>query len=177
MLIVVDAGHGGQQPGAESAIGTWEKDAMLGLAFGVEDELRALGHEVLLTRAEDVSLNLRRRVELANEAGARVFCSLHWNASTSERPNGSQVFFNPGSDRGHLLAEAILERIRGLDGDVSEAWERTEARGFYVLAHTVMPAVLVETEFASNEAEARRLATPSYMARMAEGIAQGLDAA
>ncbi len=176
MLVVVDAGHGGRDPGAESAIGTWEKDAMLGLGFGVQDELRALGHRVVLTRATDVTINLRERVELANEAGAQVYCSLHWNASTSERPNGSQVYFCPGSDKGHQYAEAVLERIRNLDGDTSEAWERTEARAFYVLAHTTMPAVLVETEFATNEPEARRLATPSYMAGMAVGVAKGLHA-
>lgn len=176
MLVVVDAGHGGADPGAESAVGTWEKDAMLGLAYGVDDELRELGHDVVLTRDEDTALKLQKRTELANEVGADVFCSLHWNASVSDQPNGSQVYFNPGSDRGRRYAEAILQRIGKLDGVVDERWERVEAKGYYVLRHTRMPAVLVETEFATSEAEARRLMTPSYMAAMALGIAEGLAA-
>ena len=73
-----------------------------------------------------------------------------------------------------MLADAIFGLIRGLDGDESERWERTEGKAFYVLRNTSMPSVLVETEFATNEAEARRLANPFYLARLATEIANGV---
>ena len=174
MLAVIDPGHGGTDPGAQSAIGLWEAHFMLGLAFGVVDELEAKGHKILLTRSRDTDISLQKRAEVANQANAACFISLHWNAATFGEANGSQVFYYPGSQPGQQLADAIFGLIRGLDGDESERWERTEGKAFYVLRNTSMPSVLVETEFATNEAEARRLANPFYLARLATEIANGV---
>jgi N-acetylmuramoyl-L-alanine amidase len=92
--IVVDAGHGGKDPGATGARGTLEKDINLKAALELAKLLKQEGtFEVLLTRADDTFVPLSDRSRMANEFGADLFVSLHCNASRHPRDNGFEVYF------------------------------------------------------------------------------------
>lgn len=92
--VVVDAGHGGKDPGATGALGTLEKDINLKAAKELAELLREEGtFEVLMTRADDTFVPLADRSRLANEFGADLFISLHCNASRSHKNNGFEVYY------------------------------------------------------------------------------------
>ena len=90
-IVVIDPGHGGSNTGARGA-GLEEKQLTLALASRVAGRLRARGIDVRLTRADDRTLTLRQRVELANRAPADVFVSLHANASPSHSQRGFETY-------------------------------------------------------------------------------------
>lgn len=93
-LIVVDAGHGGRDPGAVGPKKTLEKDVTLGMANALAKELRhKLGVKVLLTRSDDRYLALRERTDYANRVGADLFISLHANASPKGKAYGLETYF------------------------------------------------------------------------------------
>lgn len=93
-LIVVDAGHGGKDPGAVGPSGVYEKDVVLPLALELARTLRQqLGVKVLLTRSDDRFLELRERTAYANRVGADLFISLHANATTGRRAYGVETYF------------------------------------------------------------------------------------
>ncbi len=93
-LIVVDAGHGGKDPGAIGPHRVYEKDVTLGMAKALAKELRKqLGVKVLLTRSTDRYLKLRERTEYANRVGADLFISLHANATSNGKAYGMETYF------------------------------------------------------------------------------------
>lgn len=92
--IVVDAGHGGHDPGAMSATGTREKDVVLAIALKLAQKIREeLGIDVVLTRATDVFLELQERTALANKVGADLFISIHANASLNRNAGGTETYY------------------------------------------------------------------------------------
>ncbi|MBK9032628.1 MAG: N-acetylmuramoyl-L-alanine amidase [Myxococcales bacterium] len=92
-LVVLDAGHGGSNPGAAGAVtGLFEKQLTLSVARQVRDRLAAAGIDVLLTRDRDATLTLRQRVALANQRAADVFVSIHANASPERVQRGYETF-------------------------------------------------------------------------------------
>lgn len=91
--VVVDAGHGGEDHGARSAGGLYEKDLVLDLARRLARALGAYGIDVVMTRDRDEFVPLERRTSLANDAHADLFLSIHANAARSARPRGSETFF------------------------------------------------------------------------------------
>lgn len=185
MTVAVDPGHGGYDGGARAAeSGIWEKEIALQIAREVARELEARGAAAVLTRDRDVCLaeegsgkarkraDLEKRLEIARQAGADVFLSVHLNEYRDRSESGPQVFYQKGQDAGRLLAGAVQESlVKTLQpGRIREA----NAGDYYVLRNAVMPAVLVECGFLSNAEEEKELLDGAYQRRVAQAVADGL---
>ncbi len=177
--IVLDVGHGGTDRGAKAKSPYCEeKKICLLTARLVKQYLEQLGYHVVMTRSTDSFISLSKRVEIAKQAHANIFVSLHYNSSRSPEAKGVEVFFFDSKENhtraaaSKKLADAILQRvIRKTD-----AKSRGVKKGnFYVIRETSMPAVLVEGGFISNSKERALLKSRSYQERIAEGIADGVD--
>ncbi|MBD2188821.1 N-acetylmuramoyl-L-alanine amidase [Pseudanabaena mucicola] len=172
-VVVVDAGHGGRDPGAIGN-GIQEKDVVLAMSMNVGRALQAMGYTVFYTRTNDVEIDLEPRVAFARRNNADVFVSVHANSldSRNSSVNGVETFHARGSTTGKELASYVQSQIIG----ATRANNRgVKAAGFYVLTKTSMPAILVETGFVTNPTEARNLNSPEYQRQMADAIAKGVD--
>lgn len=169
--IVLDAGHGGSQTGALYE-GICEKDINLAVTKKVEAILRGYGYRVIMTRTGDTDVGLYKRTDIANEANADIFVSLHSNAAENA-PDfaGIYTYYYPSSRRGPQLAQAIQTPLCALTGAIDRGIDSAD---FVVLRETEMCAVLVEMGFMSNSRELQRLITPVYQDRLAAGIAEGI---
>lgn len=175
-MIVLDAGHGGKDPGAVAANGTYEKTIALKATLKTRDLLEALGATVLLTRDDDRYIELQERAEIANRNSADLFISIHANAAANADAHGIETLYRKEGDRGtrsHSLAslinagavEATAARSRGAKADV---------RDVRVLKSTKMEAVLVELGFLTNTGERSKLEQDAYLDKLAQGIAKGV---
>lgn len=172
-VILVDAGHGGRDPGAV-ANGVREKDIVLPISLILGQSLQSMGFTVYYTRTNDVEIDLEPRVALAERVNADVFVSIHANslASLNSAVNGVETFHARGSTVGRELASYVQSQIIASTGANDR---KAKAAGFYVLTRTSMPAILVETGFVTNSREAANLSDPNYQKLMAEAIAKGID--
>ncbi len=178
-LIVIDPGHGGNDPGAaNSSYGLVESKLTLAISQQLRDDLRRLGWRVVMTRDADYEVGdpkgddrqeLQARCDVANAAGARVFVSVHINSSVAQRLTGTTTYYWRPADK--AFAEAVQSAVIAADGITNDGVKRNN---FYVIKNTTMPAVLVETAFLSNPSDAALLAQPAFLARVASGIAQGI---
>jgi N-acetylmuramoyl-L-alanine amidase len=190
--IVIDAGHGGQDPGTKGN-GLVEKDLTLDMAFRVEKQLQMNGFRTFLTRKDDTFVSLADRAELANKFDYSIFVSIHFNNSISSSASGLETFY--ASEKippepewswagffGRRKPLESLDNGENLAGLIQTALvTRTEAenrgakgRAFYVIRHTRAPAVLVEGGFLSNAFEARLIANPEYRERLASAVVEGV---
>lgn len=151
----------------------WESDANLDISLRLRDMLVNEGHETLMTRDSDIYPTLTDRCDIANNANATIFVSVHNNAYTTETANGTETYHFPGSFFGELLANCIqdelMEQISTYDRGVKSEDD------FRVLNGTNMPAVLVEGAFISNPNEAKLLLTPTFRQNIAQGIFNGIE--
>lgn len=176
LTVVVDAGHGGKDPGGIGVGGIREKDIVLKVSLKLEKELKALGATVLMTRKTDRFLELRERSSFANKANADFFISVHANIASRKSAKGVETWFHAGSKRGNV--SQVLSKALN-DGAVAavkanDRGARADQRGLHVLRATKMPAALVELGFMSNPEEAKLLANRVYLDKLAKGIAKGL---
>ena len=174
-VICIDPGHGGKDPGAVGH-GVREKDVVLEVAIELGMLLEHAGCDVMLTRIDDVFLELGDRADIANRLGADAFISVHANASTSAQAEGIETFHFRGSRRGQALASAVQSALvtafcppngRHKSRGVKDA-------GFAVLRQTEMPSALVECEFVSHPEQARFLADAKNQRALAVAIARGV---
>ncbi len=169
MLIALDAGHGGSDPGAVYN-GRLEKDDNLRLAMAVGDILRNNGVDVVYTRTDDVYETPYQKATEANEAGADYFVSFHRNSG--ENPNtaaGSQVLIYSGGGEKERLARNIQNNL------VQQGFRDlgiVERPNLVVLKRTSMPAVLLETGFINNDADNARF--DADFDQIANAIAAGI---
>lgn len=169
-LVVIDAGHGGKDEGTANG-GEKEKDIVLSLALMIEDELSQRGINVLLTRREDEFLNLSERTEIANAAGADLFLSVHVDSYFEDTSiHGMTCHYKQGSSEGSSFASVLSQTLQA-DG---YSLRNSLASDLYVLNHTKMPAVLLETGFISNSADFSNLSDEEYLRSLAESIADGI---
>jgi N-acetylmuramoyl-L-alanine amidase len=170
-VVVIDAGHGGRDPGAVGIGGLREKEVVLDISRQVAQILEQNGVTVVMTRQDDRTIGLAPRTQLANRVNANLFVSIHANAISMSRPdvNGLETFYFRS---GQQLAQRIQQSMLRFFPNMRDRGVR-RAR-FYVLRHTNMPAVLVETGFVTGRDDARMLANPTQRTRMAEAIAQGI---
>ena len=175
MRVCIDAGHGGRDPGAigRDPFELMEKEFNLACAEYMDGHLRALGHEVIMTRRRDRYLALESRANFANQLGADLFISVHANASATTTSEGMEVFHFPGSSQGNSAATLILNSMLAtfpnhVNRGVKEA-------NYVVLRLTDMTAVLVECEFLSNPTQLLFLADAGNQNALARAIAAGAN--
>lgn len=171
VVIAIDPGHGGRDPGAVGIAGLEEAGIVLDIGQQVADLLEEQGVRVILTRQDDREIDLEPRVQAANRANADLFVSIHANAISLSRPdvNGIETYYY--SDAGQRFAQVIHNAV--VTGTDSRDRGVRFAR-FYVLRNTHMPAVLVEVGFVTGEEDAARLSDADFRQRMAESIAAGI---
>ena len=172
ILVALDAGHGGRDPGAVGIGGLQEKEVVLDIARQVEQILAQNGIRTVQTRPGDQEIDLEPRVATAENRGADLFVSIHANAISMSRPevNGIETFYYASAE-GRRLASAVQSRLIRDTGAVDRGVK--EAR-FYVIRNTSMPAILVETGFVTGTQDAARLRSSSGRRQIAESIAAGI---
>ena len=177
-VILVDAGHGGEDGGARAKdSGVWEKEIHLRVARLLRDALEQSGAKVILTRETDMEYDrnkrsdLTARLELAKDGNAEMLLCIHMNEYPSRRESGPQVFYRAGQENSRLLAGALqAAKIRAL----KPAKERSAMAGDYFMLSLDIPSVLVECGFLSNAAEEKLLLTPAYQESVAQSIRDGV---
>ncbi len=172
ITVVVDAGHGGHDPGAVMA-GVEEKDVVLDIALRIFELSQASPIQVVLTRSTDRYVDLKERVRFAERVGAVLYISVHANYVSDPRVRGIEVYVDdtrPPSDPSWRLAEAVLGALVAETG----ARNRGVRTQKLYLRHTDLPAVLVEVGYLSNPKERSLLLTPSYRERLARAILEGI---
>jgi N-acetylmuramoyl-L-alanine amidase len=166
--IVVDAGHGGKDIGANRS-GVNEKDLNLALALMVRDALTAKGFKVFMTRSTDVFLPLPQITAITNQIHPDLFISIHHNASVNAATHGIETYFY--TPQSIPLAKKVHTReiaaVRERDGGVKQA-------RFYVIHHTDVPAILCEVGYVSNPDELNSLQGMERKSRTAQSIADGV---
>jgi len=179
-LIVVDAGHGGYDSGAIGFYGTLEKNINLAIALKLSELLRNAGYKVLLTRSDDTFVPLKERSDIANNAGADLFISIHCNASDSKDGYGIETYTQ--SER-YTPVYKYQEKCIYLAVLVQN--ELVKALGLYnrgvrqenlsVCRETNAPAVLIETAFIDNQNEEMLLNDQAFQSKAAEAIKLAID--
>ena len=182
--VVIDAGHGGDDPGKVGINGAWEKDINLQVAERLKLFLEANDIEVVMTRESDEGLydanasnkkvqDMKRRIELIEETAPVLTVSIHQNSYPEEYVHGAQVFYYTGSREGRQLAEMIQNQL--VEKADPENKRQVKANdSYYLLKKTGVPIVIVECGFLSNSAEAEKLCTPEYQDRIAWAIHMGI---
>ena len=168
-LIVLDAGHGGENPGAVYQ-GRQEKDDALKLVLAIGRILEERGQRVYYTRTTDVYESPARKAQEANEAGADYFVSVHRNSSPyPNQYTGVETLVFNRYGAAARLAESINAQLEKIGYENQGINERPNLA---VLRRTGMPAVLVEVGFINNDADNRLL--DSRFKETAEAIAEGI---
>lgn len=170
LLVVLDPGHGGSDPGAVGIGGLQEKQIVLPIAQQVASYLEQQGIQVILTRTDDSDVELEPRVQIAEQSNASLFVSIHANSISMDRPevNGVETYyFSSGERLAQVIQDSIVQDTKMNDKGIRQA-------RFYVLRRTSMPAVLIETGFVTGREDAALLADEGFRNRMARAIAQGI---
>lgn len=178
--VVIDAGHGGADPGKVSVDGSLEKDINLQIAKKLAQFLTAADVDVVLTRETDAGLydenvsnkkvqDMKNRVQIIQEKQPALTVSIHQNSYHEEYVHGAQVFYYKGSDESRELAERI-QRELAAQIDPDNARQAKANDSYYLLKKTSSPVVIVECGFLSNYEEAQKLSSGYYQEKMAWAI-------
>lgn len=171
VTVVLDAGHGGSDGGTEEGAAT-EKDINLAVAVQMKKLLEAEGIAVILTRDQDVYVDLDERVRTANQDQADLFLSLHCNYYDKDSSiRGLECYYAEGSESGRQLAEQIIRKME--EGNVVQA-RNAKPGNFHVLRGARIPAVLVEMGYLSNYAERKDLTSMDYQEKLAAELVNGI---
>lgn len=170
-VVVIDAGHGGSQPGAISVTKKQEKEFTLAVALKVEALLRQEANlDVVLTRTTDVTMSLQDRVKVANDLGASVYVSIHGNSiDPPSNPSGSETYYT--REESIPLANVMHRHLVEATGLTDRGVRKSS---LHVTRETKMPAVLLEVGYLSNKNDAGLMYTEEFQQRVAEGVAAGI---
>lgn len=171
--VVIDAGHGGKDPGTTAISSCPEKKLNLVVAMEVARILRSRGMKVVLTRSSDVFIELDERVRIANSSKADLFVSIHANAVGDRSIVGHEVIMPAKTTRQTQMAANLISENMAEEGSIKRA-VRPDSRGLRVLTKTNVPAVLVELGFMTNSNEGYKLTTSAHQQRLAVAIADGV---
>lgn len=182
--IVIDAGHGGDDPGKIGMNGTLEKDINLVIAYKLKSLLESQDYEVCMTRTDAEGLytpgssnmkveDMRKRCEIITEAMPVFTVSIHQNSYPKEYVKGAQVFYYGQSKEGEALAKKIQESLVARVDPNNHRKEKAN-ESYYLLKKTPTPTVIVECGFLSNSEEAKLLNTEEFQDKVAYGIMMGI---
>ena len=186
-VVVVDAGHGIPDEGAEVGDGTTEAQTNLKIALKLQNLLEQSGCIVILTRSDENGIydldsktlkqkkisDIRNRVKIGNESSADIFVSIHLNKIPEQQYYGWQTFYNKNSKQGQKLAKKIQAN---LNETIQKENKRVAAKieNIYIINNVDIPTTIVECGFLSNPEEKELLLTDSYQNRLAWGIYNGI---
>ena len=186
-VVVVDAGHGIPDEGAEVGDGTTEAQTNLKIALKLQNLLEQSGCTVILTRSDENGIydidsktlrqkkisDIRNRVKIGNESSADIFVSIHLNKIPQQQYDGWQTFYNEKSEQGQKLAKSIQAN---LNEAIQKENNRVAAKieNIYIINNVEIPTTIVECGFLSNPQEKEQLLTDSYQNRLAWGIYNGI---
>lgn len=182
--VVIDAGHGGDDPGKVGINGALEKELNLQIAEKVKCFLEASDVKVVMTRTTDAGLydenssakkvqDMKNRVRIIEENRPDLAVSIHQNSYSAEKVKGAQVFYYANSTQGQKLADTIQNRmVKKLDPTNNRTSKANDS--YYLLRKTSRPVVIVECGFLSNPEEADLLCDPLYQERAAWQIHMGV---
>lgn len=182
--VVLDAGHGGNDPGKIGIDDSLEKDLNLIIARKVQKILEQQDVEVVMTRESDKGLyeeqtsnkkvqDMKNRCALINETQPDCVVSIHQNSYHEEYVHGAQVFYYGTSEEGKRLAETLQERLISYV-DPENHREAKANESYYLLKKTEVPIVIVECGFLSNWEEAKKLQEDSYQNQIAWAVSMGI---
>lgn len=183
-VIVIDAGHGGNDPGKVGVDGSLEKDINLQIATKLKWYLEQSDMDVVMTRESDMGLygegdsrkkmaDMKKRCDIIRENNADLVVSIHQNSYHEEEVSGGQVFYYKSSEKGKKLAEILQKRFTYVLGDENRRLAKANGN-YYLLLHVKCPIVIVECGFLSNRKEALLLQEEDYQDRMAWTIHMGI---
>jgi len=178
-IIVIDAGHGGWDPGKVGQNNELEKEINLAIAEKLQIYLELGGAVVFLTRADDTALadkknaDLTARCIMPSDMQADIFISIHQNAFPSEKVKGAQVFYYEGSQESQRLAENIQDNLETFLDNGSKK-QAAANKSYFLLKETKTPAIIVECGFLTNIEEAKLLCSGIYQEKIAWGIYLGV---
>lgn len=182
--VAIDAGHGGIDGGAKGSFyGSVERDINLRIAKELKRRFLSAGFSVVMTRSGEGGLygamskgfkrrDMDARVKKIKSSSADVLVSVHLNKYSDENRRGAQVFFRNGSEPSRSLAVLVQSRFNDAI-NVSRKYAPL-AGDYYILNETVIPAVICECGFLSNEEDERLLNTKEHVAIVAESIFLGV---
>lgn len=169
--IVLDPGHGGQDPGSIALDGSYEKDLTLSTAHVVAQRLKDAGATVIMTRENDRSLLLEERVSVSNAYYTHAFISLHYDAYPIDTVNGFSTHYYSSFGNDRQLAQTIQN---GLAQHVNLNNRGLMQSNLYLLRENRDLSVLVELGFITNPSDLANIQTADYQQGVAEGITSGL---
>ena len=186
-VIVLDAGHGIPDEGAQSDEGITEASINLSIAKKVQKLLEEAGNTVILTRKDENAIydegcttiremkvsDIKNRVKIGNESSADIFVSIHLNKIPQKQYWGWQTFFKENNENSKKLATCIQE---GLSNTIDKKNKRVplKIKNIYIVDHVNIPITIVECGFLSNEEEEKLLQTDEYQNKLAQGIYLGI---
>lgn len=185
--IVLDAGHGIPDEGAQSSNGTTEAESNLKIALKVQNLLEQSGSTVILTRSDENAIydldsttlkqkkisDIHNRVKIGNESSADIFVSIHLNKIPQSQYWGWQTFYKNGSQDGKKLAQSIQNSLNNaIDKDNNRIPKTID--NIYIIKHVEIPTTIVECGFLSNPDEEKQLLDDDYQNRLAWGIYNGI---
>ena len=183
-IIVIDAGHGGVDPGKVGVNNVLEKDLNLTIANLVKKNLEENNITVVMTRDSDTGLysetdtnkkvtDMRARCKLINDSECLFAVSIHQNSYSEESVCGPQVFYYEGSIKGEVLARTLQTQL--IDSlNPSKIRQEKSNSSYYLLKNATCPVVIVECGFLSNWEEATLLCDNAYQEKVAKAISDGI---
>lgn len=178
ILVVIDPGHGGKDPGAKGIDGiTFEKNLNLDVAKRLEEKLNNLGFKTIMTRTDDTYTTLQQRTDLANQSYGDFFMSIHFNAFVSKTQGIETLYYPNSTTEGYNINNKDMAGI--FHQELIKTLERpsrgTVARpNLVVLKKTKMPAILAELGFITNNDELAQIKKEAYRDNAANALATSI---
>ena len=180
-IVLIDAGHGGIDGGAQSKNGTIEKDINLQISKRLKERLEKEGYKVYMTREEDKELSpkkvkdLEARCKMKIETKCDVFISIHQNKFNSEKCFGAQVWY-ASNEKSMKLAKYVQDSLKEGVKDNNKRLEKPAKEQYKILRDKYDGACLiVECGFLSNNEEEQRLKSESHQNQIVDGITIGIN--
>ena len=187
-LVIIDAGHGGEDGGTVGINGALEKDINLTLAKKLQIFLSSFGVKSILTREEDTLLydrnedyegrkkvlDMQARRKIAESYESAIFVSIHQNAFPEERYSGLQVYYSPNDERSLILAQAIEQSVKASLQPENKRVSKLSNGKIYLLDRLDCPSVLIECGFLSNPSECELLCSDTYQNKLCAVIASSI---
>lgn len=177
MLVAIDPGHGGSDPGAIGYQGLKEKEVVLDISLKLSKALNGKGIKTVLTRESDTEPSLANRVNIAEKAKAKLFISIHNNASFSKNASGINTYYYNSSDKYSQISSSLATLVQSsLTTNISELKDRgVKQANFYVIKRNPIPSVLLELGFIDMKTDGSLLASTEFRQKTANILAEALS--